>query len=403
MTKQSPSPAATVLDSLYSTRARTVVPPMYGPAHAAANNISFDYGFAGPEVFPLETLQAAAAEAIASDPDGALNYGPTYAGLHDQVLARLRTQGVEAEEDQVMITYGSSQVLGLLPQVFVDPGDTVLIEGPTFMGAVRTFKDAGASIVTVPLDNHGMDVDALEQTLRDLRRKNVRPKFIYTIPTFQNPTGATMPLARRQRLLQLAAEYGVLVVEDDAYWDLRYEGAPVPNLASLDDSGLVVRVNTFSKILVPGVRMGWVYAQPDIIARLAMFKIEGSSGPFLTRMVANACANGKLDAHIQTLIGLYRTKRDLMLEAIDQYFPSDVRPIRPEGGFFLWCRLPEGMQATTLLERGQQHGVSFMPGTRCFANGQGEDGIRLAFSYLPAEQISEGIRRLGAAMHELGT
>jgi 2-aminoadipate transaminase len=292
-------------------------------------------------------------------------------------------------------------VLGLLPQVFVDPGDVVLIEGPSFLGAVRHFADAGARLVTVPTDAQGMDVDALESILLDLRRQNIRPKFIYAIPTFQNPTGTTMPLARRQKLVALAAEHGVVVVEDDAYGDLRFEGRPQPVLAALDQEGWVIRVGTFSKILAPGVRMGWACARPEVIARLAHFKAEGSSGPFLTRVVARYCADGRLEAHIQDLIALYRRKRDVMLDAIAREFPAGIDVLRPEGGFFIWCKLPPGMSARTLLERAQAQGATFLPGTRCFADGQGDDAIRLAFSFLPSEQIEEGIARIGAAMRQI--
>jgi 2-aminoadipate transaminase len=374
---------------------------MYGPNQPRdVDMISFAYGFADPELFPRAELLAATASVLEDDTDAAesLNYGPTYQGLREQIVERLRRAGVEAEIDNVLVGYGSSQILALLPQVFVDPGDTVLIEGPTFLGAVRHFADAGARLVTIPTDEQGMDVDALEQTLRDLRRQNIRPKFVYTIPTFHNPTGATMPLDRRQRLLALAAEHGVVVAEDDAYGDLRFEGDPLPNLAALDEQGWVIRVGTFSKVLAPGVRMGWAYARPEIIQRLAKFKVEGSSGPFLTRVIARYCADGRLDAHIQELIARYRHKRDVMLEAIAREFPPEVQPIRPAGGFFVWCRLPAGMSAAALLKAAEANGATFLPGTRCFANGAGDDAIRLAFSFLPAEQIEAGIARIGAAM-----
>jgi 2-aminoadipate transaminase len=285
--------------------------------------------------------------------------------------------------------------------VFVDRGDTVLVEGPTFMGAVRHFSEAGARLVTVPTDGQGMDVDALEEILRQLRKDGVRPKFLYTIPTFHNPTGTTMPLARRQRLVELGATYGVAVVEDDAYGDLRFEGQPLPNLAALDQEGWVIRVGTFSKILAPGLRMGWAYARPEVINRLGHFKVEGSSGPFQTRVVAKYCEDGRLDAHIQQLIALYRGKRDVMLDAIRQEFPPEVAVVRPEGGFFVWCTLPAGMSAIALAKKAAEHKVSFVPGTGFYANGQGDDAIRLAFSLQPEEKIVEGIARIGKAMRGL--
>jgi len=390
------------LNDLFAARAREVQAPMFGPTPPRrADMISFAYGLADPALFPRAELLAATAAVLKEDAAAALNYGPTYIGLREQVVRRLRSQGIEAEDENILVSYGSGQVLALLPQVFVDPGDVVIIEGPSFMGAVRHFADSGARLVTVPTDADGMDVDALEQTLIDLRRQGVRPKFIYTIPTFHNPTGATMPLARRQKLVALGAEYGVVIVEDDAYGDLRFEGQPLPNLAMLDQEGWVIRISTFSKTLAPGVRMGWAYARPEITARLATFKTEGSSGPFLTRVIAQYCAEGRLEAHIQELIALYRHKRNVMLEAIGREFPAEVAPLRPEGGFFVWCKLPPGMRATELLPLAEAHGATFLSGTRCFANGQGDDAIRLAFSFLPAEQIEEGIARIGAAMRAI--
>jgi 2-aminoadipate transaminase len=394
--------SAYLIDDLFAARARDVTTPMYGPMPPRhADMLSFSYGLADPALFPRAGLLAATAAVLEHDAADALNYGPTFAGLREQIVARLRTQGVEAEDENVLVSYGSSQILALLPQVFVDPGDVVIVEGPSFMGAVRYFADAGARLLSVPTDADGMNVGALEALLHDLRRRNVRPKFIYTIPTFHNPTGATMPLARRQQLVALGAAFGVAVVEDDAYGDLRFEGQPLPNLAALDQDGWVIRISTFSKILAPGVRMGWAYARPEIIARLAKFKVEGSSGPFLTRLVARYCADGRLDAHIQELIALYRHKRNVMLDTIAREFPPGVTALRPDGGFFVWCKLPDGMSAAKLLPLAEARGATFLPGTRCFADGQGDDAIRLAFSFLTTEQIEAGIERIGAAMRAI--
>jgi len=390
------------LDDLFAARAQNVPAPLYGPVQPRnPDMISFAYGLADPDLFPRADLLAATAAVLKEDAAAALNYGPTYAGLREQIVARLRAQGVEAEDEHVLVSYGSSQILALLPEVFVDRGDVVLIEGPSFMGAVRHFSDAGARLVTVPTDDDGMDVAALEDILHDLNRQNLRPKFIYTIPTFHNPTGATMPLARRQKLVALGAAYGVAVVEDDAYGDLRFEGQPLPPLAALDQEGWVIRTGTYSKILAPGVRMGWAYARPEVIARLAKFKAEGSSGPFLTQVVARYCADGRLDTHIQELIALYRHKRDVMLGAIAREFPAGVTTLQPKGGFFIWCRLPPGMSAAALLKAAEQKGATFLPGTHCYADGQGDDAIRLAFSFQPAELIEEGMARIGAAMRTM--
>lgn len=389
------------LDELYADRAKEVSPGLWGAAEGGHTPlISLSFGLADPTRFPHEQIAAATAAVMEDDAALALNYGPAFPGLVDQVVARLRGQGVEAEPENIIIGYGSSQILALLPQVFVEPGDVVIIEGPSFMGAVRRFSMAGARLVTVPVDGEGMDVDALEATLADLARQGVRPKFIYTIPTFHNPTGVTMPLARRQKLVALGAEYGVLIVEDDAYGDLRFEGEELPNLAALDSEGWVLRVSTYSKILAPGMRTGWAYGRPELISRLQMFKVEGGNGPFITRVVARYCAEGRLEAHIKELSALYRQKRDVMLSAIAREFPAEAQPTHPEGGFFIWVQLPEGMSATELQKRAIEKGATFLPGTYCYSNGQGDDTLRLSFSFQPTEKIEEGIALIGAAMRE---
>jgi DNA-binding transcriptional MocR family regulator len=390
------------LDTLYAVRAKDAVAQLQGAAQAGSSPLlSLAFGLADPEIFPRAELAAATANVLTDDAPAALNYGPPFDGLTDQVLARLRAQGIEAEPENILLGYGSSQILALIPEVFVERGDTVIIEGPSFMGAVRRFIMSGARLVTVPTDGEGMNIDALEETLRDLAARGVRPKFIYTIPTFHNPSGVTMPLARRQRLVALAAAYGVLVVEDDAYGELRFRGDDLPPLAALDAEGWVMRVCTYSKILAPGVRIGWTYARPEIIARLNMFKLEGGSGPFLTRVIARYAAEGRLERHMAQLRAHYSQKCDLMLAAIKREFPREVLVDRPDGGFFVWCRLPQGMSATALLERAHAEGVTFLPGVNCYANGQGDDAIRLAFSFQPAEQIQDGIARIGRAMRGL--
>lgn len=394
------TPSTATVTDLFAASAKQGRPPMYGAAQQGrAPLTSFSYGLADPTMFPSEEIVDATSAVLAEDADAALNYGMSYRGLTQQIIERLAKQGVTAEPDEVMVSYGSGQILGLLPRVFIDPGDTVIIEGPSFMGAVRQFSDGGARLVTVPVDDKGLDTDALEAILADLKAQGIRPKFIYTIPTFHNPSGATMTLERRKKLVALAAEYGVLIVEDDAYYDLRFEGQPVPTLASLDTEGWVLRLCTYSKILAPGVRVGWAYGNKEIISRLEMMRSEGGSSPFTTRVVAKFAENGRLEQHIKDLNERYRYKRDLMLEAIATYFPKDVTTLKPEGGFFIWCTLPPDISATKLLKEAEDNqGVTFTSGTRCFANGQGDNAIRLAFSFLNPDQITDGIKRLGAAM-----
>lgn len=390
------------LDDLFTPQARALAAPMYGPPPQPRGVplISLAYGNADPAMFPREELVESVAEILAADVDAALNYGPNAPELVAAVAGRLRREGVAAREEQTMLAYGSSQILGLLPQVLLEPGDSVIVEAPTFLGAVSRFRLAGARMVGVPVDAAGLDVEALEERLRELRRAGVRPKFIYTIPTFQNPAGATLSLERRRRLVALAAAYGVLIVEDDAYVDLRFRGEPLPSLAALDGEGWVLRVGTFSKTLAPGLRMGWAHGPKGLIDRLLMFKVEGSSGPFLTRLVARFAADGRLDAHIAALRAHYAAKCDRMAAALRRHLP-EAGFVPPDGGFFIWLRLPPGVSASELAPAALRHGVEFLPGTRCFADGSGDDCIRLAFSKVPAEQIDEAVRRLGAAVDEL--
>ncbi|BAZ33210.1 GntR family transcriptional regulator [Cylindrospermum sp. NIES-4074] len=388
------------IDDLFADRARKIAPPTYGTELTKIITVSLTYGLADPDLFPQADIAAATTAVLTNTAPAVLNYGPTSPQLYEQLSQRLQTQGIRADRDRLLISYGSAQILGLLPDVFIEPGDVVLIEGPSFLGAVGRFFNAGAKVITIPVDELGLDVDAVEATLIDLKKQGIRPRFIYTIPTFHNPTGSTMPLSRRKKLVALAAEYGVLVVEDDAYGDLRFHGESVPSLASLDEEGWVLYVSTFSKTIAPGVRIGWACGDPAIIERLAMFKSEGPVGPFVSHVIAHYCATGKLDTHIQELIAAYRHKCNLMLDAIAREFPSDVIAVKPDGGFFVWCKLPADMSAKAILTAASEHGVTFLPGTRCYANGQGDDAMRLAFSFQPSEKIVEGIATLGSVLRE---
>ncbi|WP_392534966.1 PLP-dependent aminotransferase family protein [Nostoc sp. C117] len=385
---------------LFAERARKLAPPTYGTELSKILSVSFTYGLADPILFPHADLAAASAAILFEEAPIGLNYGPPSDQLYEQIILRLQAQGIPADRDRVVIGYGSSQILSLLPDVFIEPGDVVIVEGPTFLGVVARFVHSGARLITIPVDELGMDVDALEETLSDLKKKGIRPRFIYTIPTFHNPTGTTMPLFRRKKLVALAAEYGVVVVEDDAYGDLRFQGETVPSLASLDREGWVLYVSTFSKIIAPSVRLGWACGHQAIIKRLAMFKSEEPVRPFISYVLGRYCATGKLAHHIQELIACYNHKCNLLLEAIAQEFPSDVVALRPDGGFFVWCKLPPDISAKALLTASAEHGVTFLPGTGCYGNGQGDDAIRLAFSFQPTQKIVEGIATLGEVLRQ---
>jgi 2-aminoadipate transaminase len=388
------------LADLFAERARDARPFEWEP-EPEGDIVSLAYGLADPALFPREELVEAAAQTATANGSRLLNYASADSLLIDQIVAHLQQQGIaSADRKQVLLGYGSSEIINILPLVLVEPGDAVIVEAPTFLGAVNRFRASGAQLIGVPVGSLGMDLVALETTLRELQASGRRAKFIYTIPTFQNPTGTTMPLAERQRLVELAAEYGTLLVEDDAYGELRFRGVDLPPLAALS-SEWVLRMSTFSKILAPGLRLGYAYGPLPLIERLAAFKTSGGGGPFLTGLVARYCADGRLAAHVAALRALYARKCAAMIAAIEQEFPAEVHYVKPDGGFFVWCTLPEGVSASELANQALEYGVEILPGPRCYADGSGDNCFRLAFSFQSEERIVEGIRRLGRALRNL--
>ena len=331
----------------------------------------------------------------------ALQYGPI-AGpppFVDLVLAKLGAEGLRVSAQNLLVTVGGSQGIDLVTHLLVDPGDVVIVEAPTFIGALQTFRNAEADLQEVPLDDGGMDPEALEALLERLAREGRRAKLIYTIPTFHNPAGVTLTRERRERLVALAARYGVMVLEDDAYSELRYDGQPLPSLYSLDREGLVFQVRTFSKILAAGLRLGYLVAPAALMARLLVLKVDVGTSPFVGHLAAAFAGSepGQLDrlaAHVERLIGIYRGRRDALLGALAEYAPPDVSWTHPVGGFFTWVTLPPGMDAGALLPRAAESGVSYIPGASYFARGDGTRHLRLAFSFLPPDDLVEGVRRL---------
>ena len=273
-----------------------------------------------------------------------------------------------------------------------------LCEAPTFLGTIHHIRFQGVRTVPVSLDDEGLDVESLEHEIRRLEAAGTPPRFIYTIPTFNNPAGVTMPLARRRALLDIATRHGVPIIEDDAYRDLRFEGEPIPTLHALDREGLVVRLGTFSKIVAPGVRLGFALADPAVIERVLAFKAEGITNGFASMVVGTFMKTGGLAAHIETLRAAYRTRRDAMYEALAREMPADVTWTRTEGGFFLWLTVPSRADMTKVQARAVEERVIALAGTECFPDGRGTHNLRLAFSLQPPERIAEGIRRLGRAI-----
>ncbi|MDQ6906709.1 MAG: PLP-dependent aminotransferase family protein [Chloroflexota bacterium] len=394
----------TRLERLFSDQAKAL--PAGAPqafTAGSADRISFSGGFPDPESLPATAIAAATARAMEKNGKWALQYGASvgYAGLIDQLRTKLeRDNGVVAERENVLITAGASQAIDLVCSAMLNPGDIVISEEPTWAGAVRMFDAHRATCVGVPLDNEGMRLDILEQRLAAFRAEGVQPKFIYVIPTFQNPTGVTTPLHRRMRLLELAKEYNVAILEDDAYFDLRFSGERIPMLVTLDDAGLVIYTGTFSKIMAAGMRLGWCVGPAPLIEKMAKLKADGGTSPFASNVAAEYAASGELRAHVVELVDIYRRRRDTMVEALTAEMPDGVEWTEPNGGFFLWLTLPEGCDSVAMLPEARAHGVDFLPGTGCYFNGAGRSNIRLSYSFSDDEAIRRGVKILAGILRE---
>jgi 2-aminoadipate transaminase len=377
--------------------------PMPRAGASPPDVISLAYGMPDPALFPTAGLAAAAQEAL-GDPARyavALQYGNV--GGNPLLLSELGRK-LEGEEGRpvtpgtLVMTNGSSQAIALVVQALAAPGDVCLCEAPTFLGTIHHIRFQGVRTVPLSLDDDGIDVEGLEQEIHRLETAGTPPRFIYTIPTFNNPAGTSMTLERRRALLDIAARHGVPIIEDDAYRDLRFEGEPVPTLHALDRDGLVIRLGTFSKIVAPGVRLGFVLAEPAVTERVLAFKAEGSTNGFASMVVGTFMKTGGLAAHIQTLRAAYRERRDAMYQALEREMPAGVTWTRTQGGFFLWVTVPARADMSKVNAKAAEERIVALAGTECFPDGRGTHNLRLAFSLQPPEKIAEGIRRLGRAI-----
>lgn len=368
--------------------------------------ISFAGGLPAPELFPVAELEAAATRVLRERSPVALQYGPTegHGPLRDMVARHMRRYAIDVGRDNVLITGGSQQALDLAGKLLLNPGDRLVAEDPTYLGALQAFTSYQARYLTVPIDDDGMRVELLEEALR------AAPKFVYVLPNFHNPGGVTLSLARRRRLVELCARYGTPILEDDPYGQLRYTGEHLPSLVRLDAElrgcargslrGNVVYLGTFSKTLAPGLRVGWVVGPEEVVARLTQMK-QGAdlhTSAFAQLVAYETARGGFLDRHVRRLRQAYALRREAMLGALERHFPPGVRWTRPEGGLFLWVTLPEGLDAQALLPEALAAGVAFVPGASFHARGGGANTLRLNFSYSSPEVAEEGIRRLGLVL-----
>ncbi|MGN6371661.1 MAG: PLP-dependent aminotransferase family protein [Solirubrobacteraceae bacterium] len=381
--------------------------------------ISLAGGLPDTSTFAPELYAKLMSQVAARSTARALQYGPTegMACTVECIVEVMRAEGTSVDPDEVLVTTGGQQVIDLMCKAFIDPGDVIVAEAPTYPGAVPTFDAYEADVVQIEMDADGMPIDELEDTLDRLEGQGRRPKFIYTIPNFQNPGGVTMSLPRRRRLVEVARERELLVLEDNPYGLLRYEGDPLPTLHSLDAqhakrggaSDFVSYLGTFSKILSPGVRLGWAVAPRPVLEKLNLCK-QGAdlcSSPVTQLFVAEYFKERARDgrpawlAYLDSLKVLYRSRRDAMLDALEKHFGSSAQWTRPQGGLFIWATLPDYIDTTDLLARAlESEAVAFVPGRSAYLDGRGASSMRLNFAGMPEEDIREGIRRIGKVVRE---
>jgi 2-aminoadipate transaminase len=388
-------------EELFAARTRADVGD--GIAHVLAflgvpGLISFAGGFPDPLTFPRERTRTLLAEFAENGEVDAFQYAPTrgLAGPLDAVAGRIETlQGRRPADDELSLTSGAIEALDLICKTFLDRGDTVVVEAPTYLGAIMAFRGFESEIVAVSMDDSGLVVDELERRLAD----GLRPKLLYTIPDHQNPEGVTLVTERRTRLVELARRHGFLIVEDVAYRELGFEDAAPPTLWSLAPD-VVVQAGTTSKTFFPGVRLGWAVGPAEISQKLVSAKqnTDQCAGAVGQRLVEEYIRRGWIDEQLAASRALYRSKCERLLAALERHMPSGARWTTPHGGFFSWVTLPDGVDSTELAARAATDGVGIVPGTLFFADGRGADSMRLSFSMVDESQIDEGIARLAALM-----
>ncbi len=362
--------------------------------------ISLAGGSPAPELFPSEELSKIAGKILMTNPTGALQYGTTdgYGPLKELVAQRVKKINSMGDSDKILITTGAQQGIDLVIRILVNDGEDVVVEAPSFVGTLNSLRASQAKLHGVPVQEDGMDMDALEQVL-----KNNDVKLIYTIPTFQNPSGITMSLAKRKRMLELAKQYDCIILEDNPYGDLRFGGEDVPTVKSLDTEGRVIYVGTFSKILSPGLRIGYTVASNEFSDRMEVVKQANDvHTPTLTQMMAaEFMKKYDIDQYIEKGKALYGEKCAWMLECMDRYFPDSVSWTRPEGGLFIWCTLPEGTNTNELLKESLKYKVAFVAGNSFSVEIEKPSRfLRLNYSTMSKEKIEQGIKALGQVLSE---
>lgn len=363
--------------------------------------ISFAGGLPAPELFPIEEMKEVDVQILEKEGQKALQYGPAegYEPLRQWIAERMGSRyQVQATTENILMVSGSQQGLDILGRVFCDPGDVVLMESPSYLGAINAFRLSGPTFKEVPTDEEGMIPEALEAILKE--EKQV--KMIYVIPDFQNPTGITWSLERRKAFMDIITKYEIPVVEDNPYGDLRYEGEFLPSLKSMDEKGLVIFSGTFSKIFAPGLRLGWLCADKEVIEKCDILRqsMDLQTASFAQRQTYYFVSQYDLEGHIEKIREVYKKRCHCMIEAMETYFPSEVTFTRPDGGLFAWVVLPEKVNATVMLEKCLKQNVAYVPGACFYPNGGHANTLRLNYSNMNEERIVEGIKRLAGVIKE---
>jgi 2-aminoadipate transaminase len=369
--------------------------------------ISLAGGLPYPGLFPIEELKDIVATVLDREGGQALQYGPTEGDprLIDFLVQWMREhEGAEIDHSYFLICSGAQQALDLIGRVFIDPGDPIIVGLPTYLGAIQAFKSYRANLIGVPVDKQGMDVERVEEILKEFAGKGLKVKFIYIVPDFQNPTGVTLSMERREKLLGLCYEYDTVTVDDSPYRDLRYEGERLPMVGPMDKRGYAFSVHTFSKIFAPGPRLGWIVANPAIMDKLVMAKQPADlcTSSFSQAILFEFLNRGLLKPHIDKTVEYYRKKQKAMLQALDKYMPKDagIDWTHPEGGLFLWICLPEHLDADALFPRAIEKKIVYVMGSAFHFDRSGKNSLRLNFSYPSEEEIDEGIKRLADLFKE---
>jgi 2-aminoadipate transaminase len=389
---------------LLSRRAASLSPTL--PASAPASNLAFDSGHAANAVLP--DLTAEAERALTVYRAETLQYAPRpgLPELRARIVDQMAADGIAATRDNILVTNGAKHAIDLICRVLLDDGDAIVVTHPTYFTAIPIFRSFGVRFIEVRQDADGLDVDELHAALTQREREGHRaPKFIYTVPDFHNPTGITTSLARRTALIELAAERGIHIIEDSPYRKVRFEGESIPSLKALDSTDTVFYVGTFSKLMAPGLRVGWTVAAPDMIARMIQLKSDGGSCPLTQRIITEFLAGGRLSGHIDRVQSVYRQNRDAMVAALRREMPDATFEV-PKGGYYIWLTLADRVDGDRLARAASEGGVTVLPGSKFFANPDvphPRNHLRIAYSHATSEEVDDGIRRLAAAYRAMNS